>query len=205
MRDVCYKLKHKYMTVGAITILVAVLLIPIWTHAKTSDVPDAIESCQSIGNQAVETHSVSIISNTQSMTSVRRNPIIFRWPAEGRLTSGFGYRQHPMGGGGKFHRGIDIAAEQGTEIYAAQTGRVVHAGWNGLLGKCVIIQHTNDYVTYYGHCSKILIKPNQWVDKGQVIARVGSTGHSTGPHLHFEIHKNGVPVNPMNYLPYSVK
>lgn len=124
----------------------------------------------------------------------------FIMPVDGHVTSGFGYRHHPIEGGIRFHSGIDIAAEYRTTIFASQSGRVVTAGWHGLLGKCVIIQHDNDFVTLYGHCSRTLVLAGQQVEKGQAIALVGSTGLSTGPHVHFEIRQKGIAVNPISYM-----
>jgi murein DD-endopeptidase MepM/ murein hydrolase activator NlpD len=112
----------------------------------------------------------------------------------GRLTSTFGYRW------GKLHRGIDLACATGSAIRAADGGTVRFAGWNGEQGYTIEINHQNGFVTVYAHCSKLLVGVGAKVYEGQLIARVGSTGYSTGPHLHFEILKNGVNVNPLNYI-----
>lgn len=98
------------------------------------------------------------------------------------------------------HYGIDIAAPAGTAIKAADGGKVTYAGWKGSYGYLVEIDHENGYVTRYAHCSKIEVKVGSRVYKGQIIARVGSTGRSTGSHLHFEVLKNGVHVNPYGYV-----
>ena len=120
----------------------------------------------------------------------------FIYPVRGaRLTSRFGYRW------GRMHNGIDLAASTGTKIRAADGGKVISAGWEGALGYCVRIDHGQNKVTVYGHCSKIFVKKGDRVYKDQHIANVGNTGRSTGPHLHFEIHVNGVPQNPLKYLP----
>lgn len=119
----------------------------------------------------------------------------FRRPLYGALTSRFGMRW------GRMHNGIDIAGNTGDPVYAADGGKVIYAGWLGNYGYLVKIHHDNEYVTYYGHNSKLLVKTGQRVAKGEIIARVGSTGRSTGPHLHFEVRKNGTPVNPLSYLP----
>ncbi|MDI6783465.1 MAG: peptidoglycan DD-metalloendopeptidase family protein [bacterium] len=124
----------------------------------------------------------------------------YRFPVQGRLTSRFGYRAHPMGGGSRFHTGIDIAAPYGATVVAAESGRVVEAGWQGLLGKTVVIRHSSTYETLYGHNAYLLVRPGEYVKKGQAIACVGSSGLSTGPHVHFEIRKNGKPINPLPYL-----
>ena len=125
----------------------------------------------------------------------------FRWPTSGRITSTFGGRASPGGIGSTNHKGIDIANSYGTAIYAADGGTVVYAGWMSGYGYLVQINHGNGYVTYYGHNSSLLVSVGQHVYKGQQIARMGSTGNSTGNHCHFEIRYNGVAKNPLNYLP----
>ena len=125
----------------------------------------------------------------------------FRWPTTGRITSTFGGRSSPGGIGSTNHKGIDIANSYGTAVYAADGGTVTYAGWMGGYGYLVQINHGNGYVTYYGHNSKLLVSVGQHVYKGQQIARMGSTGNSTGNHCHFEVRYNGVAKNPLNYLP----
>lgn len=124
----------------------------------------------------------------------------FRWPVRGRISSGFGHRSSPGGIGSKNHKGIDIATRSGTPIYAADGGTVTHAGWMGGYGYVVIINHGNGYETRYAHCSSLSVSNGQHVYPGQQIARVGSTGNSTGPHCHFEVRYHGTPKNPRNYL-----
>ena len=125
----------------------------------------------------------------------------FRWPTTGRITSRFGYRSSPGGIGSTNHKGIDIAGSYGSPIYAADGGTVTYAGWMSGYGYLVQINHGNGYVTYYGHNSSLLVSVGDHVYKGQQIARMGSTGNSTGNHCHFEVRYNGVPKNPLNYLP----
>ena len=125
----------------------------------------------------------------------------FRWPTSGRITSYFGGRKSPGGIGSTNHKGLDIAAPRGTPIYAADGGTVVHAGWMGGYGYTVRIRHDGTgYETFYAHNSSLLVKSGQHVYKGQQIAKMGSTGNSTGSHCHFEIRYNGVPKNPLNYI-----
>ncbi len=113
------------------------------------------------------------------------------WPVVGWISSGFGLRD------GRPHEGLDIAAEQGEPIRAARSGRVIFAGERGTYGLTVIIDHGGGLTTLYGHASAILVAEGQWVKEGQVIARVGDTGRSTGPHLHLEVRLNGVPYDPL--------
>ena len=124
----------------------------------------------------------------------------FRWPVSGRITSYFGGRKSPGGIGSTNHKGIDIAAPRGTPVYAADGGTVTYAGWMSGYGYLVRIDHGNGDVTYYGHNSSLTASVGQHVYKGQQIARVGSTGNSTGNHCHFEVRYNGVAKNPLNYL-----
>ncbi|MBW4490939.1 MAG: peptidoglycan DD-metalloendopeptidase family protein [Trichocoleus desertorum ATA4-8-CV12] len=118
------------------------------------------------------------------------------WPAKGVLTSGYGWRW------GRMHRGIDIAAPVGTPVVAAAPGVVITAGWNdGGYGNLVEVKHPDGSITLYAHNNRVLVRPGQQVDQGQQIAEMGSTGYSTGPHSHFEIHAAGQgAVNPMTYL-----
>ena len=123
------------------------------------------------------------------------------WPAEGEITSPFGWRVHPIFGTQRLHTGIDIGADYGDATRAADGGVVIHSDWMGGYGNAVIIDHGNGISTLYAHNSQLLVSEGQTVAKGQTVARVGSTGYSTGPHLHFEVRQNGTPVNPSNFLP----
>ena len=119
------------------------------------------------------------------------------WPTDGFISSGYGLRWN----GAEFHQGIDIAAEMGTPIVATADGVVTIAGWNaGGYGNMVDIDHGSGVSTRYGHASAVVVTPGQRVRRGQIIAYVGSTGHSTGPHLHYEVRLSGQPVNPTSYL-----
>jgi murein DD-endopeptidase MepM/ murein hydrolase activator NlpD len=119
-------------------------------------------------------------------------------PVNGRLTSGFGSRFHPILGYRRFHAGLDLAAVAGTPIVAAADGKVVSAGWAGGYGRAVAIAHASGIETKYGHMSRIAAYAGEQVHRGDVIGYVGSSGLSTGPHLHFEVLKNGRPVNPQS-------
>jgi len=120
-------------------------------------------------------------------------------PVNGRVGSGFGMRMHPILGYRRMHSGVDIGASYGSTIRAADTGLVVYAGWRGGYGKCVIIDHGSGVATLYAHMSSISVSAGQVVKRGGTIGAVGSTGLSTGPHLHFEVRRNGCPVNPLSY------
>ncbi len=139
---------------------------------------------------------------SQSGYNVKYTGGRFAWPVPGshRITSQYGERIHPVYKTRKFHSGIDIGAGYGLDIIAAADGKVTLATTNGGYGKCVVINHGSGITTLYGHCSTMLVSAGDTVTKGQVIAKVGSTGVSTGPHLHFEVRINGATTNPLNYL-----
>lgn len=119
----------------------------------------------------------------------------FGWPTRGRLSSGFGLRR------GRPHDGIDIASPHGSPIFAAEAGRVIQSGRMRGYGKVVVVKHAGRYRTVYAHASRLLVRRGEFVERGQKIAEVGSTGRSTGPHLHFEVRRNESPRNPLAYLP----
>ncbi len=125
---------------------------------------------------------------------------IFALPSDAPTSSPFGWRIHPLLGYRRFHAGLDFAASYGSTIHAADSGTVIFAGWYGGYGKAVIISHSQGITTLYGHTSELFVSEGQSVKKGQAIASVGSTGFSTGPHLHFEVRRDGTPVDPANYL-----
>lgn len=125
---------------------------------------------------------------------------MFRSPLGGRLSSFFGNRRHPVYSKRRFHNGLDIAAPRGTLVGAAREGTVVYTGWNGGYGKSVVIEHDKGFKTLYGHLSQINVRQGQKVTAGRIIGRVGSTGLSTGPHLHFTLWHNGKLINPMDVL-----
>jgi murein DD-endopeptidase MepM/ murein hydrolase activator NlpD len=125
---------------------------------------------------------------------------ILAFPTNAPTSSGFGWRIHPILGYRRFHSGLDFAASYGTKIRAADSGNVIFAGWYGGYGRTVIIDHGNNKTTLYAHASELYVYEGQAVERGQAIAAVGSTGLSTGPHLHFEVRRNGTPVNPADYF-----
>lgn len=122
------------------------------------------------------------------------------WPIYGEVTSEFGWRTHPIFGTSKYHSGMDIAGDYGLPVVAAASGVVIHAGWISGYGNTVIIDHGGSVSTLYGHNDSLAVFEGQSVSQGQLIAYCGSTGYSTGPHVHFEVRENGSPVSPYNYL-----
>ncbi|MHB2026580.1 MAG: M23 family metallopeptidase [Elusimicrobiota bacterium] len=141
------------------------------------------------------------ISNKKSLAAATPQ----MWPTEGQITSLFGYRINPMRSGdeesmSEFHPGIDIANKPDTLIYATADGTVRYAGWSHGYGQMIIIDHGYGISTVYGHNSKLLVKTGDHVWRGQVISYMGTTGRSTGAHLHYEIRQNGAPINPMKFL-----
>ncbi|MCC5615981.1 peptidoglycan DD-metalloendopeptidase family protein [Nostoc sp. CHAB 5836] len=140
-------------------------------------------------------------AKTNSRTSVIiRGTAIMVYPSDASTSSPFGWRMHPVLGYRRFHAGLDFAASYGSTIRAADSGTVIFAGWYGGYGRAVIIDHGKGITTLYGHTSELYVADGQAVESGQAIAAVGSTGLSTGPHLHFEVRRNGTPVDPANYL-----
>lgn len=122
-------------------------------------------------------------------------------PCQGEMTSGFGGRVHPVYGIGRHHNGCDFTTDYGTPIRATASGKVASADWLGGYGQAVEIDHGNGLKTLYAHCETLRVKKGQSVRKGQVIATVGTTGLSSGPHCHYEVHKDGKAVDPLAYLP----
>ncbi|MDS1004867.1 M23 family metallopeptidase [Clostridium sporogenes] len=120
--------------------------------------------------------------------------IVLAMPTNGCITSKFGRRW------GKFHKGLDIGAPSGNAIYCSLDGRVIYSGWEEGYGKVIKINHNSELTTIYAHCSSLNVKVGQYVKKGEKIAEVGSTGRSTGPHVHFELRKNNEPCNPLIYI-----
>jgi murein DD-endopeptidase MepM/ murein hydrolase activator NlpD len=158
-------------------------------------------------SQAITTLIQQKVAEAEAKTKTNsRNSVIIRgtgmfaYPSDAPTSSPFGWRVHPILGYRRFHAGQDFAASYGSTIRAADSGTVIFAGWYGGYGKAAIIDHGNGLTTLYGHSSELYVSEGQTVKRGQVIAAVGSTGLSTGPHLHFEVRKNGTPVDPMSYF-----
>jgi murein DD-endopeptidase MepM/ murein hydrolase activator NlpD len=122
------------------------------------------------------------------------------WPVNGRLMGGFGERSDPFSGEGAMHTGVDISAPRGTPVHAAADGIILHAGWNGGYGRCVIVDHGNNYQTWYAHLSRMDVIEGEEIRQGEVLGAVGTTGRSTGAHLHYEVRIGSTPVNPYRFL-----
>jgi murein DD-endopeptidase MepM/ murein hydrolase activator NlpD len=123
------------------------------------------------------------------------------YPHFGAITSGYGHRENPFSGQNiETHKGLDFKGKQGEIVKSTASGKVTYAGRRGGYGNCIVINHGNGFETYYGHLSRILISQGEQVKAGDNIGKIGSTGRSTGPHLHYEIHKNGKIINPRSFL-----
>jgi len=163
-------------------------------------IEQALDELESLSNQLGE--KIRKIQEERSRNSKNHFSGQFAWPTPGytRITSPFGYRIHPILKTNRMHTGIDIGAPAGTSIHAADDGTVIFAGSLGAYGNATVIDHGDGISTMYAHQSQILVSENQDVKRGEVIGKVGSTGWATGPHLHFEVRKNGEPVSPLGYL-----
>lgn len=137
-------------------------------------------------------HNVTVASGGRKYSASMTGEYL--WPVHGPITSHYGWRW------GRMHNGIDIGAPHGRTVVATRAGRVTMSGWNGGYGYTVVINHGDGVTSLYAHASKLLVGYGQWVEAGQAIARVGSTGHSTGPHLHFELRIDGGSINPLDVL-----
>ena len=155
----------------------------------------AAESSRQPSTTSGGTADLSAARNNARKAARQQTSLQFSWPVRGRLSSKFGRRS------GRPHEGIDIAAKRGTPIFSAESGRVIHSGRLGSYGKVVIVKHTGRYRTVYAHASKLLVRKGEFVERGQKLAEVGSTGRSTGPHVHFEIRRSESPQNPLGFLP----
>ncbi|MET0752719.1 MAG: peptidoglycan DD-metalloendopeptidase family protein [Pyrinomonadaceae bacterium] len=192
----------------------AVIISTFDNEARTEGVDESMRTLE-LNGKIVNTTRARIVPNKPiieegSTISVPADSIIsinptseklnYQMPVKGRISSGFGTRFHPIDKVTKFHAGMDIAAPVGTPIGAAAEGIVTFAGWSKGYGNLVVIKHADGKETRYGHTSKMFVKEGDSVVAGQQIAAVGSTGKSTGPHLHFEVRENGQAVNPQKFL-----
>ncbi|MBR4308723.1 MAG: M23 family metallopeptidase, partial [Oscillospiraceae bacterium] len=141
-------------------------------------------------------------NNSSSNVPSSGNGESFFFPVEycSKLTSPYGYRVHPVTGKYTLHNGVDLAAAKGTKIYATKSGKVTTAVYNYSWGYYVVINHLDGFSSLYGHMTNFVVSEGEYVKRGQLIGYMGSTGWSTGPHLHFTIYYNGASVNPMNYI-----
>ena len=172
---------------------------------KSIFIPGAVESKKSVpagrADKKVSEKKYYASGRTKYETTEKSSKKLrLSWPLRGPITSGFGYRKHPFSGQKSFHCGLDIGAEIGTPVKAAGSGIVIFSGWKGAYGNLLVLQHSNNYITVYAHNSKHLVKSGEKVKKGQKIALSGKTGAVTGAHLHFEIRKGIVPLNPTRIL-----
>jgi murein DD-endopeptidase MepM/ murein hydrolase activator NlpD len=165
---------------------------------KYKSEPEAIQIVNELFSENPRPGAVLFIPGAQ-LDWVERQEIngdLFIWPIPGYITSPYGYRKSPFTGIRQFHSGLDIGSPAGTPVKAAMSGRVSAVGWDDVLGNFVAISHHSGYRTLYGHLSVIRTKSGAYVGTGERVGDVGSTGLSTGPHLHFTVYKNGVTVNP---------
>jgi len=157
------------------------------------------EKIKKFNKKNEDTEKIAVIKkNTKEKPSSSR--VVLTWPLRGPITSGFGIRTHPFSGDKKFHCGLDIGAEVDTVVRAAGEGTVIFSGWKDAYGNIIVISHKNNYITIYAHNNKNLVDVNEKIKKGQKIALSGNTGAVTGAHLHFEIRKGIVPLNPLRIL-----
>ncbi len=154
---------------------------------------------QAVASQSATSKSTKS-STLSTITASGTGSMQWPCPSTKTITSQFGTREHPIQGVTKMHNGIDIAGAYGVDIVAADSGTVLFSGNSSSYGKYIVISHGNGTTTLYAHCSQLLVSAGSSVNKGQVIAKVGSTGRSTGPHLHFEVSVNGARQNPLNYV-----
>lgn len=142
------------------------------------------------------------LQQSKNKNSKAKGTGVYAWPAPGheRITSSYGWRMHPILGVRKLHTGVDIGAPSGADVVAAQSGTVIYSGWMNGYGNTIILDHGAGMSTLYAHQSKLLVSVGAEVSKGDTIGKVGSTGRSTGPHLHFEVRKDGDPIDPTSYI-----
>jgi murein DD-endopeptidase MepM/ murein hydrolase activator NlpD len=190
---------------GRLAILVAALFISVQPLAAAGvSTPQPAYKIASEGTQKVDDQFHAMFISWQKVDTARQHPAIsvpsVRPVNMATFTSAYGVRSDPFRHLAAMHAGIDLAAPQGTAVYATADGTVDRADWFGGYGNCVEIDHGKGVATRFGHLSRILVHPGQLVHRGDVIALVGSTGRSTGPHLHYEVRIDGHAVNPVPFL-----
>ena len=167
------------------------------SYSAEESAEDVSEITEPMGGEDLDLYQA--VKNTSFSPIKSTSPAIA--PIEkGRYTSFFGYRNHPVTGEFSFHTGLDIAAKQGTKIRAVYNGKVLKKGEDDRAGKYIFLEHDDGLVTFYCHCSEIIADVGAVIRQGETIAKVGSTGLSTGPHLHFEVRKNNIRYNPLYIL-----
>ncbi|MBP7652488.1 M23 family metallopeptidase [Candidatus Dependentiae bacterium] len=211
------KLKRAVIIIIFICITVSLLHF-IFLHKSDSDTSfeqllknSTFENNNSISME--ESSEIEYLPDDYSYYSYRGNSNVFSgkggvpagMPADGYISSRFGYRRTVFSKSNFFHQGVDIRAPYGTKIYSTAAGKVEEAGFRGSYGFCVILNHNNGFKTLYAHCQQLTVKKNQFVQRGQLIGYVGSTGASTGSHVHYEIKKNGNAVDPERFFGYNEK
>jgi len=165
---------------------------------KETALNNSLQNMREESNKRLSSYTEITLYLTDRHNDSRATPSI--WPAEGRITSSFGYRIAPLRMASEYHTGVDIANESGTPVYATADGVVRHSGWAQGYGMCAVVDHGFGYSTLYGHMSEIIAKEGEQVKRGRIIGRMGSTGTSTGNHLHYEVLTGGLPTNPMKFL-----
>lgn len=176
--------------------LIAKLLDPILVKAES--VKDSLE----VLLRQAELQESTLTQVTKNLDKIQRvwcqRPSI--WPTDGRLTSTFGWRLHPVLGVNMFHEGLDIANRAWTPVYATAEGKVKYRGVKDDYGNVVVLEHGNNFETLYAHLNRVVVSQGDVVRRGQLIAYMGSTGRATGPHLHYEVHIEGRLANPLSYI-----
>lgn len=170
-------------------------------------IPGAVEQSETVSKKIIirgkdDTRVADLKNRKEKNVHVEKKVtgVVLTWPLRGPVTSGFGYRKDPFSGSRRFHCGMDIGAEIGTPVKAAGNGKVIFSGWKGSYGYLVVISHEKNYISVYAHNSKNLVKTGETIKKGEVVALSGNTGAVTGAHLHFEIRKGTIPLNPRRLL-----
>lgn len=177
-----------------------------WIAEKYKTTVEQIIVQNHLSNNEIYPNQVLFLPNATPLPLTQFKKVkMFVMPLHGRITSGYGWRQHPILNKRAFHYGIDIAAKYGTAIKAAADGVVIFSGDGGTYGNMVVLKHKYNYISIYAHCSKLYVKKGKYVKQGKKIAAIGSTGLSTGPHLHFEVKQNRKAINPKLALQKTIQ